>query len=116
MNPQPPTSPPRIRKDVLAALLESHRSPPTVAKYFRKSIRVHLILVALYGGLAGLFWNAGSDEAALAFLGMLGGMLLRDYAWFRVSVKQWPTFNALMDWERVEQVSEESNADSKPSN
>ena len=113
---RPTISPPGIRADILTALVESHRSSPTVANYFRKSIRVHLILVALCGGAAGLFWSEGSDEAALAFLGILFGSLLRDYAWFRASVKLWPTINALMDWERIEQVLEESKADSKPIN
>ena len=94
-------SSPRIRLDLLTALLKQSKSPPTIAHCLRKSLPVHLFLIFLYGGVATILWNAGSDEAAVFFLGLLAGCLLRDLGWFRASVKMWPTLNAVLNWSRI---------------
>ena len=108
---EPTASPRCIRKDLLHALLESRRVPPTVATCFLKTIRLHLIQVILMGTLAGIFWYAGSDEAAVGFAGIWLGTFLRDFGWFRASVKLWPTWEAVVDWERVERLIAKSESD-----
>ena len=108
---RPVIAPRPLRVDPMAALLESHRSPPTVAHYFRKSLRLRMIQTVLMGTLAGIFWNAGSDEAALGIAGIWLGALLRDFGWFRSSVKLWPTWDAVLDWKRIEQLSAKRESD-----
>jgi len=93
-----------IRPKTLALLLKYKASPPTVGWFLLRSVPVHLFLVTLLGGIAGVFTLLGAETAAAAMLGALGGILLRDVGWFLRISRTWPEQAAIMDWERIEQL------------
>jgi hypothetical protein len=91
-----------IRPRTLAVLLKYKESAPTVARCFLRSAPIYLLLVTLFAAAVGMFIIAGAETAAVATLGALGGILLRDLGWFRRICRTWPEQAALMDWERIE--------------
>ena len=57
-------------------------------------------MIGVLGGIAAYLVVIGvdiADMAAVAVLGMLGGALLRDVAWFAATARSWPMVAAVLD-------------------
>ncbi len=93
---------PFIRPRTLAILLKYRESPPTVGGFLLRSAPIYLLLATLFAAATSMFIFAGAEAAAVATLGALGGILLRDLGWFQRICQAWPEQAALMDWERIE--------------
>jgi hypothetical protein len=98
-----------VQKEVLTQYLRWRKSPPSIARLFRRSVRNHLRMVLVGVGGAWLSFAIGTGIGAIVIRGELGGVLLRDIAWFRVMARTWPTLAAVLDWERVEQLLEDES-------
>ena len=96
----------RLSKNVLRQLKIQHSSVMSMSRFYRIFWRYYLLLVVTLGSVAAIFWSVGSDAAALAIVGIIVGVLLRDIYWFRGSLATWPTLDAIVDWDRVDNLLE----------
>jgi hypothetical protein len=93
-----------LRKKIYAAFLDYRKSPPTVFRLLRKSLRSYLVLVPMIIGVAGL-WIVLEERLAAAWaLGMLSAIVLRDIGWFRRIRQAWPIEAEVLDWDKIERL------------
>lgn len=92
----------RIHKVLLKQLTIQRRTSMNIGCYYRRFWPYYLIQITLFGSLTAIFWNTGSDEMAVGFVGLFTGIFLRDLYWFRMSLKSWRTLEAVIDWNLVD--------------
>ena len=97
-------APPVVPAAFLAILREYRTTPPTVARLFRKSLKMHVALSLLFGCSAGLLTLLGMSTAAVAFGGAWLGAMSRDLGMFRRVVQIWPHEAAVLDWELIDRL------------
>lgn len=89
----------------MVCFYRDHRhAPPTVGGFFRRGARLLLLWAAC--GVAGSYLCTLLDQPALAFLvvGMLAGAALREFRQYLWVVQVWPAVDAILDWQRVEEL------------
>jgi hypothetical protein len=88
----------------LKAYLEYRDRPPSWIGYIRRSWRVYSLIIALFGLAAAIVYAIELRELSLVFVGMLAGLLLRDFAGYRKFLQLWPLLNAVFDWEYTKEL------------
>lgn len=94
----------------LVVLKGYHSSPPTVGKMLVRALPAHLLLIGVYGGIAGVWALLGLTTLAYVALGVLAGLFLRDLGWYRATIRAWPIHDAVIDWSKVDQLLTEANS------
>jgi hypothetical protein len=95
-----------------AALLEIYRrfrtSPPGYADFFRTAWLKYLLLaVAVVAPSVAIAFAAGWPSIAAFAVGMVFGVALNDESGFRQLLRLWPAIEAVLDWNKIDQLLEE---------
>ena len=91
-------------------------SPPTFWQLFRLNLKRYLLVAALVVILFLLAPTAGVQWPAGLAAGLLLGAILRDVATFWRFVRVWPATAAVLDWERVEALLSDADANARQEN
>jgi hypothetical protein len=81
----------------------------SVLYILRRSVWRYAFLVGAAVAMLLAFFHADDSSVKLFFIwafGMLGGALLRDFAWLRQIRTHWPFTKKITDWARVEEIAE----------
>ena len=85
----------------------------TVAGLIWASRRVYLLLLLLFGALAGLLYVFVAPVAA-TYVGLaLFVAVLRDVGYFRRSARIWPILDQVLDWNQIEPLAGHTDTRSK---
>ena len=86
--------------------------PPTIGKYFRINWKIYLaFFVVGFIGVGYGCWIGWHWFSALVF-GMVVAATLRDLGWYRQIVRNWPLTDEVTNWNRVDELLDEQNAES----
>jgi hypothetical protein len=103
----------KIQRNTLVVYQQFRERPMTVSGLFWASRKAYLILFALFGAVAALYysagWNVGASCVGMAFV----SIVVRDIGHFRRSAAVWPVVREVLDWDRV--ASKLGNQDSQKS-
>jgi hypothetical protein len=88
----------------LKAYLEYRDRPPSWIGYIKRSWRVYLLIFASFGLVAALDYALEFRELSLVMVGMLAGLLLRDFGVYRKFLQVWPLLDAIFDWEYMKEL------------
>ena len=107
----------RYDRRVLLIYLSMRDKPPTYLRLFARMIPSYLILcsvpiLAFMGVmvLRSTIWVIPL-LAGVLFVGFLLGVLTRDLGIFRRTILIWPVLSDIINWERVEQLLDDSSLD-----
>jgi len=104
----------RLNKNILRQFKIQHQAVMSMSRLYRIFWPYYLLQIAILGSVAAIFCNAGSDALALGIVGIIAGMLLRYFYWFRRSLATWPTLDAIVDWDRVDNLLEPTSQSEEP--
>lgn len=71
---------------------------------FGKNAMRYVVLVAVFIVLSLLVMLLRADEFVWLLVGMFGGCILRDIAWFRAARGAWPFNLKALDWDKVQRL------------
>jgi hypothetical protein len=91
-------------RNMLSVYKAFRASPPTVGSLARRLLPTWLLLVALCGLWIAVSLLAQVDFLAWAAPGFLIGALARDLGYCLKTALAWPTINAIVDWNRVDDL------------
>jgi hypothetical protein len=95
-----------LGRKIANLLLEARDKGYTLGRYYRWQARIYVFLLLIFGaGIAYFAW-LGFEAAAVAMVGMLAGVLLRDFGVARGQMKSWPIQSRLLDWDRVRRLAD----------
>jgi len=91
-------------------MLEYRDNGVTFGHFLRKSAKGYSQFVVIMGSaVAALAW-LDVPPLAEVMAAFACGALLRDFAWFRISKRQWPFRDRTTDWDEVERIAAGDNA------
>ncbi|HEY2910480.1 MAG TPA: hypothetical protein VGI99_09550 [Gemmataceae bacterium] len=99
-----------LQRKYLRNLAEFCRSPPTFWRLCRKMVPNHLFLIGIFGLFIYVCVAREQFPMAWALGGALGGVLLRDFDLLRQRVHLWPASDAIIDRERLAELTHEPTA------
>ena len=102
-----------LQRKYLRNLLEYCRTPPTLARIYRKVMPSYIPLVFFTAFIAYLCFFTERFETAWLLGGMILGMLARDLGNFRQTVRLWPASEAVMDRAKLAMLTEQPLDDSE---
>jgi hypothetical protein len=92
-------------------LYAAYRSnTPTIWRLFRQNLVRYLVIAALIMLLNILSPSVGMESIALIFIGLFLGTLFRDVGTIWRFVRIWPATAAVLDWERLDTLLDDSNS------
>lgn len=95
------------KRKVLEQYRDFHREAPRMGSLWRKSLKAHLVLLALLLLVVPITWFLEIPSIGLFTVGLTAGAILRDSAWFRRSVQFWPLLDSIIDWNKVDTLLEQ---------
>jgi len=106
---QPPQAAPsairrmdRRRHKVLQFYWQHRAAPLTSMALVARVLPIWLLFAALTAVGIWLCWQIGAYNSAFAFLGLLGGLILRDLGWVGQIRKNWPIVRSVLNWDEIE--------------
>ncbi len=75
---------------------------------YRRAWKAHLINIVTFSTLTYLAYSFVSKQHAIFVIGVLFGLLVRDFAWHRTLSKFWPVSDAVTNWEKVDEIINEN--------
>ena len=102
-----------LQMKYLRNLSEYCRTPPTLARIYRKVMPSYIPLVFFTTIIAYLCIFAERFEAAALLGGMIFGILVRDLGYFRQTVRLWPASEAVIDRAKLAMLTEQPLDDSE---
>ncbi len=98
-----------FQKRHVAALLYLHNRSPSIGRIlaFRPVNWVPFILIAILSCVVFQFWD---KSVGLFFMGLTVGAITRIFAHARFLKMAWPVNEAVIDWSKVEALSQEANS------
>ena len=96
-------------KMIARRMLQARQHGYTFGHFIRINAKRHLLLLAFFA--VGIFLTLMiPDYAAYHILiGMVIGLFLRDFAWFRSKRASWSFIERTTDWQKVEQLSKDDS-------
>ena len=80
------------------------KQPMTILRLFWANRRIYLFLLIIFGAFAALVYFA-FDFYGAAIVGVaLVVLMLRDFAFYRISVAIWPLLREILDWNKIDEL------------
>ncbi len=89
------------------------RGGPDLMGTVGPNIRRYALLLSCLGALIAIFTLLKVWPAALFFVGLLAGALLRDVGWIRSMKRTWPFHERITNWAFVEQLAKNESSDAR---
>ena len=96
-------------------LLRQREEGFSITKIFVANVSKYIMttVLLLSIGIAASMWLE-SFSIILIFIGMTIGTTARDFGWFRMLKKNWPFTETIIDWEKVQKISDDAdNSDAR---
>jgi hypothetical protein len=92
----------RRRHKVLMFYWQHRDAPLTSFSLVARVLPIWLSFATLAMVGIWLCWQIGAYHSVFAFLGLLGGLILRDLGWVGAIRKNWPIVKSVLNWDEIE--------------
>ncbi len=98
---------PSINQRTAARLLDVHAlGGYSLGLFMHWNVRRYVVVLVYVSAAVAFFGFVKFWGMCLLLIGLLGGVWLREFGCMRSAIKAWPFFNAVTNWDRIQQIAD----------